>query len=112
MLNTLRLCTFFFLVLVQDGLEDFFSLLFAIIEAVVVCADDDDTEVDCEVANVDMEDELFGDAWDADRGPCFSAVLHARIGVDIVHQDLNVGCLHLSNLLWVCENGNGVHRAH
>ena len=58
-LHTFGFGSFFFFVLVQDCLEDLLSLFFAIVEAVVVGADDDEAEVDCEVTDVNMQDEGF-----------------------------------------------------
>lgn len=46
-------------VLVEDGLEDLLGLLLALIEIIVVCADHHDAEVNCEVANVNVKDELL-----------------------------------------------------
>ena len=58
-----------------------------------------------------MQDELLGNAGDANGSPSFTAVFHARVGVDVVHEDLDVLRFHFGYLLWVCENGNRVHGA-
>ena len=111
MLYTFGFSPFFFFVFVQNSLENLFSLFFTIVKAVVICADDGDTKVDCEVANVNVQDEALWDTWDADRGPGFATVFHAGIGVNVVHQHLDVGSFHFCNLIGVGENGYRVHRA-
>lgn len=109
MLHALCFRPLLLLVFVKNSLEDLLSLFLTIIKAVVVCADDDYAEVDGEVADVDVQDELFRDAGDTDGSPCFSAVFHAWIGVNIVHQYLNVSWLHLSNLFRVRKYRYRVH---
>ena len=108
----LCLCALLLLVLVDNGLEDLLGLLFALVEVIGVRTDYNDAEVDCEVPDVDVKDELLGDTRDANGCPCLSTILHAWVCIDVVHQNLDVLRLQLGDLLWVSENGDGVHGAH
>lgn len=111
MLHTFGFSSFFFFVFVQNSLENLFSLFFAIVKAVVICADDDDAKVDGEVSDVNVQNEVFWDSWDADRSPSFATVFHAGISVNVIHEHLDVGGFHLCDLFWVGENGYWVHWA-
>jgi len=78
------------LVFVEDCLKDLFRLLLALVERIVVGADDQDAKVDCEITDVNVKDELLGDSWDADRSPGFATVFHARVCENVVEQDLDI----------------------
>jgi len=43
--------------------------------SLMVSADQNNTKVDREIVNINVEKEVFRDAWDANRCPCFS-ILH------------------------------------
>ena len=87
-------------------------MLFALIKAIVVGADNYNTEIDCEVSDVDVQDECFRDARDADWCPGFTTVFHAGVGVDIVQQHLYILWLHRTYLLRICENAYWVQSTH
>lgn len=112
MLDAFGFSSLLFFVFVQNSLEDLFSLFFAVVKAIVIRTHDHYTKIDCEVPNVNVQDEALGNTWNADRSPSFSTVLHAWIGVNVIHKHLDVGSFHFSNLLGVSENGYWVHGAH
>lgn len=100
----------FFLIFIQDSLEYLLWLLFTLVEASVICAHYNDAEVDSKVSDVDVQNELLGDAGDTDGSPGLSTVFHAWVGVYVVHEDLDILRLHLAHLLGVSKDSNRVHR--
>jgi len=77
-------------VFVKDWLVDLFSLFFALVERVMICTDNNNAEVDCEVSNIDVKNELLWNTWDTYWSPSFSSIFHTWICIDIVHKHLNV----------------------
>ena len=99
-----------FFVFIEDGLVYLFCLLLALVETVVVSADNQNAKVDSEVANVNMKDELLRDTWNANWCPCFSTILHAWVRIDIVQQYLDVLGLEFRHLFRIGEDTNRIHR--
>jgi len=78
----------------------------------VVSAYDDDPEVDCEIPYINMKNVLLTYPRNADRRPCLATVFHARVGIDIVKQHLDVLRLKLVHLFRVSKYADRIHRTH
>lgn len=52
--------------------------------SLVVSADENNTEVDGEIVDINVEEEIFGDSRDANWSPGFS-ILHGGVRIDVVH---------------------------
>lgn len=52
--------------------------------SLMVSADQNNTKVDREIVDINVEKEVFRDAWDANRCPCLS-ILHWGVRIDVVH---------------------------
>jgi len=74
--------------LFSEVFENCFARLLTVKEDVarMIGADENDAEILCVEVNVDVEEELLGDAWNANGRPCLS-VLHRGVGIDVVQQD-------------------------
>lgn len=110
-LTTLRFIIFvlgLFSVFVEDRLINFLSLFLALVEIIWISAYNQDSKIHGVKSHINMQEELLRDARNTYRGPGLSAVFHAGIGVDVIHQDLHVVRADLGDLLWVGEDGDWV----
>ena len=59
-----------------------------------------------------MKDKLLRNARNTNWSPSLSTVLHARIGINVIHQHLYILRLKFRNLLRISKDNNGIHGTH
>lgn len=76
--------------------------------SLMVSADKNNTEVDGEIVDINIEKEFFGDPRDANRSPGFS-ILHRGVCIDVVHENCYIMCFHVCYLSWICKHADDIN---
>jgi len=69
----------------------------------VICTNYYNAEIGSVKVNVDIEQEIFRDSWDADWRPSLT-ILHRRVRIYVIQKDSDILRFHISYLIGVCEH--------